>query len=71
MVGKTGRGQGRGFFLKERKPGSLGTEKARVPPSLLMASCPLLLLQPTPGMGITGTLLFPTTRTGQGQGGKG
>lgn len=45
-------GQGRGSFLKERKPGSLGTEKARVPPSLLMASCPLLLLQPTPGMGI-------------------
>lgn len=46
------RGQGRGSFLKERKPGSLGTEKPRVPPSLLWASCPLLLLQPTPGMGI-------------------
>lgn len=30
----------------------MGTEKARVPPSLLMASCPLLLLQSTPGMGI-------------------
>lgn len=31
--GKAGRwGQGRGSFLKERKPGSLGTEKARVPP---------------------------------------
>ena len=44
-------GQGRGSFLKERKPGSLGTEKARVLP-LLTASCPLLLLQPTPGMGI-------------------
>lgn len=29
----------------------MGTEKARVPPSRLMASCPLLL-QPTPGMGI-------------------
>lgn len=50
--GRQGGGQGRGSFLKERKPGSLGTEKARVPRSLLMASCPLLLLQPTPGMGI-------------------
>ena len=48
--GEGGR-QGRGSFLKERKPGSLGTEKARVLP-LLTASCPLLLLQPTPGMGI-------------------
>lgn len=46
-------GQGRGSFLKERKPGSLGTEKAGVLPSLLTPSCPLLLLlQPTPGIGI-------------------
>lgn len=56
-LGKGGSGVREGgarkrFLPETEETWELGNGKGQGPPSLLKASCPLLLLQPTPGMGI-------------------